>query len=49
MGIALECLCDNLYDFEIPPAEPEIVEIEALARQMRIAEARWGFVRELRA
>jgi len=48
-GIALECLCDNLHDFGVRLDEAEIAEIATLARQMGIADARWGFVRELRA
>ena len=47
-GLALEILCSNLYEFDVPLRDDEINEIESLAAVLGLPEHDWAYVRKLR-
>ena len=46
-GLALEMLCDQLYEFEVHIQESELREIETLADEMHLDPKRVVVLREL--
>jgi hypothetical protein len=43
-GIALEHLCQNLFDFEAPIKPGELAEIKKITSEMLLPESTWSFL-----
>ena len=46
-GVALENLCENLYEYSVPISQQELDELEALAKAMRMPDGTWECLREI--
>ena len=46
-GVAFEALCDNIYDGEVAVFPGEVVEIEALGKELGTTRRAWRLVHEL--
>lgn len=46
-GLALDTICEQLYEFSIPINRETNDKIEASANQMNLEKSEWGFVSEL--
>jgi len=48
-GVALENLCQNLYEFSVSISQEDLEEIKTLAQVMQMPDDTWDFLKEIKA
>ena len=46
-GVALENICQNLYEFSVPISQHDLTEISLFAETMQMPESTWKFLQEI--
>ncbi len=47
-GVALELICTQVHEYELPVAKETFRAIEQCGRRMQMDESSWNFLRDLR-
>ena len=46
-GVALENLCQNLYEFSVPITQSDLAALESLAKEMEMPDDTWELLTEV--